>query len=364
MPANYSRPQPSYIVISRPNDKRYQLLTRNKKRPPTDFLFDLDFGYLIDVVNQLDLRMDSISLGDLPGVANPINFNKFLVPDGAGSSTWAFVSAANILDASITGIKLFPQAITERELADGGIPTSKIQQKAITTALLNDEGVTTEKLADEAVTREKIGEGAVNFTEIANNAVRTEALADDAVVTSKILDANVTLAKLAQDVLDFMNSLIPIGSIIELPIITAVPSIYIEANGQLLSRVTYASLFAVYGTTNGAGDGATTFGVPDKRGRASVGIGSDNSTGGLITSATAPSIVLGGKFGAQTHKLTEAELAIHSHNVPSTDGGITGSTRNTAAAQLGDFSTNPAGGDQPHNNVQPSIFTKYYIRAL
>ena len=44
------------------------------------------------------------------------------------------------------------------------------------------------------------------------------------------------------------------------------PAGYLKANGAEVSRTTYASLFAAIGTTFGAGDGATTFKLPDLRG--------------------------------------------------------------------------------------------------
>ncbi len=44
------------------------------------------------------------------------------------------------------------------------------------------------------------------------------------------------------------------------------PSGYIKANGAAVSRTAYAALFAAIGTTFGAGDGSTTFNVPDLRG--------------------------------------------------------------------------------------------------
>jgi microcystin-dependent protein len=44
------------------------------------------------------------------------------------------------------------------------------------------------------------------------------------------------------------------------------PAGYLKANGALVSRVTYATLFATIGTTYGIGDGATTFALPDLRG--------------------------------------------------------------------------------------------------
>ena len=47
---------------------------------------------------------------------------------------------------------------------------------------------------------------------------------------------------------------------------STVPTGWLKCNGALLSRTTYASLFAVIGTTYGAGDGSTTFALPDLRG--------------------------------------------------------------------------------------------------
>ncbi|QDL53147.1 tail fiber protein [Rhodoferax aquaticus] len=44
------------------------------------------------------------------------------------------------------------------------------------------------------------------------------------------------------------------------------PSGFLKANGALVSRTTYATLFAAIGTTFGVGDGSTTFGLPDMRG--------------------------------------------------------------------------------------------------
>jgi phage-related tail fiber protein len=44
------------------------------------------------------------------------------------------------------------------------------------------------------------------------------------------------------------------------------PSGFIKANGAAVSRTTYAALFSAIGTTFGAGDGSTTFTLPDMRG--------------------------------------------------------------------------------------------------
>lgn len=48
---------------------------------------------------------------------------------------------------------------------------------------------------------------------------------------------------------------------------TSAPVGYLKENGAAISRTTYAALFAVIGTTFGAGDGVTTFNLPDTRAR-------------------------------------------------------------------------------------------------
>lgn len=88
------------------------------------------------------------------------------------------------------------------------------------------------------------------------------------------------------------------------------PNGWLFANGAAKSRAVYARLFAHIGTTFGAGDGSTTFNMPDYRGR--VGVGLDNMGGtdaGRLTVANA----LGGVGGAELHTLTTAELAAHAH---------------------------------------------------
>jgi hypothetical protein len=55
------------------------------------------------------------------------------------------------------------------------------------------------------------------------------------------------------------------GVVIHVAMNTA-PSGYLKANGAAVSRTTYAALFAAIGTTFGAGDGSTTFALPDLRG--------------------------------------------------------------------------------------------------
>lgn len=58
---------------------------------------------------------------------------------------------------------------------------------------------------------------------------------------------------------------VPAGAILMFGML-ATPAGWLRCNGQAVSRVTYATLFSRIGTTHGAGDGTTTFNVPDIRG--------------------------------------------------------------------------------------------------
>ncbi|RMG49546.1 MAG: tail fiber protein, partial [Gammaproteobacteria bacterium] len=57
----------------------------------------------------------------------------------------------------------------------------------------------------------------------------------------------------------------PVGSVIAWTSTTP-PDNYLECNGAAISRTAYSDLFAVIGTIFGAGDGSTTFNLPDLRG--------------------------------------------------------------------------------------------------
>ena len=79
--------------------------------------------------------------------------------------------------------------------------------------------------------------------------------------------------------------------------------------GQAVSRTTYSALFAAIGAIYGAGDGSTTFNIPDKRGRA--GAGADNMGGTAAGRLTGFTIGVAG--GVQSFVMSVAQLASHTH---------------------------------------------------
>lgn len=166
---------------------------------------------------------------------------------------------------------------------------------------------------------------------------------------------------------------VPIGTLIIWPTNTP-PTGYLLCYGQTVSRTTYANLFAVLGTTYGDGDGTTTFGLPDARGRAIAGkdnmggVSADRLTGlsGGIDGDT-----LGATGGLESHTLTTAQIPSHTHSVNGYTLGNTGagyqSDRVAAANEVGTgsnltFTSGSTGSDVAHNNVQPTIIMNICIR--
>lgn len=111
----------------------------------------------------------------------------------------------------------------------------------------------------------------------------------------------------------------PTGTILMNGASTA-PAGWLTCDGTAVSRSTYADLFARVGTTWGAGNGTTTFNIPDLRGRSPIGAG----TGSGLTART-----LGTQYGTETHALSVAELPAHSHGGATGSGGPTTHYHNT-----------------------------------
>ncbi|MCS3503717.1 microcystin-dependent protein [Bradyrhizobium japonicum] len=191
---------------------------------------------------------------------------------------------------------------------------------------------------------------------------------------------------------------VPIGACIDFFGSTAPNSSFVLAYGQAISRTTYATLFSMFSTTYGAGDGTTTFNVPDLRGRVVAGKGDmGGSDAGRLTSGNfgANPGALGAAGGSESHTLTTAQLASHSHANTLSDPGHAHDSfaNNTARASSGGIGGGPvvfvqlnnsddgnmitdvrttgvsinnvaAGSGSAHNNTQPTIIANKLIRII
>jgi len=95
----------------------------------------------------------------------------------------------------------------------------------------------------------------------------------------------------------------------------SVPSGFLDCNGAAVSRSTYAALFAIIGTTYGAGDGSTTFNVPNLEDNVTVGKSPSKSVGGT-GGANTVSVTTSGNIAGSTANatLSTSQLASHDHS--------------------------------------------------
>ena len=165
---------------------------------------------------------------------------------------------------------------------------------------------------------------------------------------------------------------------------SSAPTGWLLCNGTTASRTTYSNLYSVIGTTYGVGDGSTTFGLPDMRGRVPMGAGTGNqlnaSGSGAITGGTGMTARTAGAFGGEeTHLLTSAEMPSHTHtqNAHShllysgpaggshayisqngNNGALYGPTESVTATNQN------TGGGGRHAVVPPFVVLNYIIKAI
>lgn len=94
----------------------------------------------------------------------------------------------------------------------------------------------------------------------------------------------------------------------------AIPEGWLLCNGALVRRTTYARLFAAIGTAWGAGDGSTTFKLPDADGRVMQGV-TDASKVGKYLEAGLPNITGGLEFPAKEYVGVNACSGVISANI-------------------------------------------------
>jgi microcystin-dependent protein len=140
------------------------------------------------------------------------------------------------------------------------------------------------------------------------------------------------------------------------------PAGWMFCEGQLLAISENETLFQLIGTTYG-GDGQSTFGLPDLRGRIPIHQGN-----GFVLAETG---------GVETVTLTVSQIPAHSHPMlASTAPGTQNDPTNSVTASspsillyIGDVPDSnmaasavlPTGGSQPHNNFEPYLCVDFII---
>ena len=148
----------------------------------------------------------------------------------------------------------------------------------------------------------------------------------------------------------------PIGSIVGFAG-TSVPNNWLIADGSEVSRETYSELFEVIGTYYGEGDGATTFNLPDMRGKVGVGL--------LATDEDFN--ILGNIGGSKTHIQTIDEMPNHSHTIKYNTNGAGSNAGGTvalaASISTSTFPSGEVGGGQAMDIMNPYVVINYIVKV-
>ena len=254
---------------------------------------------------------------------------------------------------------------------------------AIVTASLADSAVTTAKIADDAITNAKIADDAVNADSVADNSIGAAAINISGNGTS-----GQAVVSDGDGSFSYTSNIVPSGALMPYAG-TSAPTGFLLCDGSAVSRSTYATLFSAISTTYGAGDGSSTFNLPDGlRGR--VVAGQDDMGGSSANRLTDQTgglngDTLGDTGGSETHTLTTAQLASHTHSFSDTDtispvsiprtlivGAAANSVNVDGSGVRSDSgsitvsisgTTGSAGSGSAHNNVQPTIILNYIIKT-
>ncbi|MAL10320.1 MAG: hypothetical protein CMF74_11720 [Maricaulis sp.] len=153
---------------------------------------------------------------------------------------------------------------------------------------------------------------------------------------------------------------------------SSIPSGFLECNGANVSRSTYSALFAIVGTTYGAGNGSTTFGLPDLQDNVAMG---KSGTKALASTGGANTVQSTGNVGGSTANasITTAQLASHSHGTavrgPQASPGsgkteaINGSTGNTGSGDGHSHNMSATFTGDSTSVVQPYLTIIYIIKT-
>lgn len=142
---------------------------------------------------------------------------------------------------------------------------------------------------------------------------------------------------------------------------------YLLCDGAAVSRTTFAALFAVLGSTYGAGNGSTTFNVPDLRGRVPIGAGTGAQNGGsgtgAISGGTALTNRVRGAFAGDERLETHNHVIQRNNQAASAQGTDTSAVYQLVADTGATYSSTQATGAGTGANMPPFIVTNYLIKT-
>jgi len=134
---------------------------------------------------------------------------------------------------------------------------------------------------------------------------------------------------------------------------SSVPTGFLECDGSAVSRTTYSALFGVVSTTYGAGDGSSTFNVPNLSDKIAMG---KSGTKALASTGGANTVTSTGNVGGSTANasITTGQLAAHTHGCAVRGPQASSGPGKTEAIN---GSTSSTGSDEGHSHNMSANFS-------
>tara|TARA_R100000951_G_scaffold7417_1_gene7077 strand:+ start:9431 stop:10393 length:963 start_codon:yes stop_codon:yes gene_type:complete len=272
------------------------------------------------------------------------------------------VDSLNALDDDVT-------SIVASGVSDGSVTNAKLRDSAAY-SVVGRSGSTIGDVADITASTDhgvlrRLG------TALGFGKIDTDNIENSAVTNAKIADSTITQAKLNFSVTAAPSALVsPYAG-------STAPSGWLLCDGSAVSRNAYAALYAIVSDTYGAGNGTTTFNLPDLRGRSVFGLDNMGGTAASLVTSGISGIdgttlgATGGDESSQAHTHTATQDP-HSHSMPSTFGSFGGGANNIPASLGGSATTTgeetPAitvtsYGDGGSENMPPAMLLNWIIKT-
>jgi microcystin-dependent protein len=313
------------------------------------------------------------------GITKKIQVSNFLTPN--------IVKTGNITDCAVTTNKIDSKAVTFNKIADNTITSNQVTCCGISNGSLATNSVDNRTINNSdnftfncvtaatnvntplATVTNKLTVGAlgcgktvslngINYdfpaTEVPNYFLQTDGSGNLSWAEAVPGDGTALV----------FSDIVPVGTIIPWAG-AALPADgkWLECNGTTFDGTNYPELSAVLGDTWGTHSGSNYF-LPNLQGRAAVGSGTGNDGTDSCT------FTLGTSGGKYSHTLCLDQIPSHCHDVCGqvTDengfGNFTRYSRSNSSVFNSKLTSEPVGGGQSHNNIQPYAVTRYIIKAL
>lgn len=237
----------------------------------------------------------------------------------SGAFAFRATVAESVDNLAITSSMLATSSVTTNQIGSAAVTTAKIANDAVTGLQILDGTIQAAKLATGSVTSAKILDGTILGVDIAAGTITAGNIAAGAVGSSEILDGSITGAEIANATIPLsalvaavQEALVPAGTVVAYGGATA-PTGWLLCDGTSYARTAFPNLFAAISTNFGTAS-ATTFNVPDLRGRfirgwSSLASGLTRDPDSTIRTA----MTTGGAVGNLVGSMQLDEFKAHTH---------------------------------------------------